>query len=81
MLRSYGPTETVDRAGAVFMTVLRVLFVLVLAAVGWTVQSLHGDLIVIGFIGTAMIVIAPAPVQNSLLILWLRSLCWSCRPF
>lgn len=58
MLKSYGPTETVDRAGAVFMTVLRVLFVLVLAAVGWTVQSLHGDLIVIGFIGIAMIVIA-----------------------
>ncbi|MHC5111092.1 MAG: PIN domain-containing protein [Planctomycetota bacterium] len=64
LLKTYDKAETSDRAGTVFMVVLRVLFVLALSAVGWTlaadkrVLSQHSDLIVIGFIGTALIVIA-----------------------
>jgi len=61
LLRNYPQPETGDRAGAVFMIALRVLFVLALAAVGWSLandQAQHRDLIIIGFIGTALIVIA-----------------------
>jgi uncharacterized protein YacL len=56
--------EAADRAGAVFMIVLRVMFVLALIAVGWTLatdqrfETLHRDLIVIAFMGAALIVIA-----------------------
>jgi len=58
------PPDSVDRAGTLFMVVLRVLFVLALAAVGWTLagnerfQSQHRDLVVICFVGTALIVIS-----------------------
>lgn len=63
-LRDYAGPDTSDRTGAVFMIVLRVLFVLALTAVGWTLAvddklgTQHKDLIVIGFIGTGLIVIA-----------------------
>jgi len=61
LIRNYPQPETGDRAGTVFMIVLRVVFVLALAAVGWSLandQAPHSDLIIIGFIGTALIVIA-----------------------
>lgn len=61
-------TETSARTNALFMIVLRVLFVLGLSAVGWSLASDkgivsgamagQGDLILIGFIGTAFVVIA-----------------------
>jgi uncharacterized protein YacL len=53
-----------DRAGAYFMIALRIVFVLALIAVGWTLamdqrfETRHHDLIVIAFMGAALIVIA-----------------------
>ncbi len=52
------------RTSAVFMIVLRVVFVLVLVAVGWGLvsderhQSTHKDLVIVAFAGTALIFIA-----------------------
>jgi uncharacterized protein YacL len=63
-LRNPASQEAVDRAGAVFMIVLRVMFVLALIAVGWTLatdqrfETVHRDLIVIAFMGAALVVIA-----------------------
>jgi uncharacterized protein YacL len=62
------PTTSNTRTSLVFMVVLRVAFLLVLMAVGWSLAAEerfvpgpmagHRDLIVIGFIGVGLIVIA-----------------------
>lgn len=67
-LSSLTPSGGTAKPGLLFVLVLRVVFVLVLTAVGWSVagdESIeagaltgHPDLIVIGSIGTALIVIA-----------------------
>lgn len=63
-LRNIPGSDLTDRASALFMIALRVVFVLALIAVGWTLavdpraQTQNRDLIVIAFIGAALIVIA-----------------------
>lgn len=67
-LSSLAPSGGTPKPGLLFVVSLRVVFVLVLTAVGWSVAgdesikagalSGHPDLIVIGSIGTALIVIA-----------------------
>ncbi len=55
---------TTDRTGAVFMIALRIMFVLALIAVGFTLalderfKAQHRDLVVIAFMGAALVVIA-----------------------
>ena len=62
--QSSGPEAMADRAGAVFMIVLRIVFVLALIAVGWTLamderfNTENRDLVVIAFMGAALVVIA-----------------------
>lgn len=63
-LRNIPSSDLTDRASALFMIALRVVFVLALIAVGWTLavdpraQTQNRDLIVIAFIGAALVVIA-----------------------
>ena len=63
-IRNVSNAEARDRSSALFMIALRIVFVLALIAVGWTLavdqrfESGHRDLIIIVFIGASLIVIA-----------------------